>query len=62
MADDAVPFWLALGGVVVGLAVMVVGILQDVGQSLNAPMIAGGVVLLAAVGVLTGWAMRLEPA
>ncbi|WP_255150221.1 hypothetical protein [Halorarius halobius] len=62
MADDAVPFWLTVGGIVVGLAIMVVGIVQDAGQSLNLPMLAGGVVLLVAVGVLSGWAMRLEPA
>lgn len=62
MADDQLPLVLTLGGIVLGLVILVLGVMQNAGQALNALMVVGGVVVLAAVGVLAGWAMRLEPA
>lgn len=62
MADDTVPFALTLAGIVLGLAILVLGVMQNAGQALNALMVVGGVIVLAAVGVLAGWALRLEPA
>lgn len=61
MEDDVVPFALTLAGIVVGLAILVLGVMQNAGQSLNALMVVGGVVVLAAVGVLAGWSFSLEP-
>jgi hypothetical protein len=62
MEDETLPLALTLGGIVLGLAVMVVGVMQNAGQALNVPMVVGGVVVLAAIGVLTGWGLSLEPA
>lgn len=62
MADGQLPLVLTIGGIVLGLAVLVFGVMQNAGQALNAPMVVGGVIVLAAVGLLAGWAMRLEPA
>lgn len=62
MADDLLPFGLTLGGIVIGLVILVLGVMQNAGQSLNALMVIGGAIALAAVGVLAGWALRLEPA
>lgn len=62
MATENLPFGLTLGGIALGIAVLLAGVLQNAGQSLNALMVAGGAILLAGVGVLVLWMLRLEPA
>ncbi|MFB6104106.1 MAG: hypothetical protein ABEJ57_03350 [Halobacteriaceae archaeon] len=47
-------YLLAVLGVVVGQAIMLYGVFQTSGEHLNAPMALGGVVVLAAIGVLAG--------
>ena len=44
-------------GIFLGLIVLLLGVLQDAGQSLNSLTLAGGAVMLVAVWVLTTWEM-----
>lgn len=62
MADDMLPFGLTLGGLVLGLAILILGVMQNNGQALNGLMIVGGAVAAAGVSVLVVWMSRLEPA
>lgn len=60
MVNEAANFGISVLGTIVGLAILLFGVSQNAGQSLNTPMIAGGVIVLAAMGVLTAWLFRLE--
>lgn len=62
MADDLLPFGLTLGGLVLGLLILILGVMQNNGQALNGLMVVGGAVAAAGVGVLVLWLGRLEPA
>ncbi|WP_255196527.1 hypothetical protein [Halorarius litoreus] len=62
MADDMLPFGLTLGALVVGLAILILGVMQNNGQALNGLMIVGGAIAAAGMGVLVTWIGRLEPA
>lgn len=58
--DESTTFALATLAVVVGLAILLVGVYQTAGQAVNTPMIAGGVVILAGLGALTAGVLGLE--
>lgn len=60
MVNERFNFGALVVGIVVGLAILIVGVLQNAGQELNALMIAGGVVVLAAFGLYTRWIMSLD--
>lgn len=62
MADDLLPFGLTLGGLVLGLLILILGVMQNNGQALNGLMVVGGAVAAAGVSVLVLWLGRLEPA
>jgi hypothetical protein len=53
MVDDSVMFGASLVGLFVGLAVMLYGVTLTAGQSMNTPMIVGGLIVLGAVGAMT---------
>lgn len=60
MVNERLNFVLSMLGLVVGLAILLFGVAQNAGQSLNEAMIVGGVVVLAAFAGYTQWIMRLE--
>lgn len=63
MVDERLNFAVSMLGLVVGLAILLFGVMQNAGQSLNEAMIVGGVVVLAAFAIYTRWIMGLdEPA
>lgn len=51
---------MSMAGIVVGLVVMLAGVFQTAGQSVNALVAAGGAIVLLAMGVLTLGVMRLD--
>lgn len=57
MDGDTLRLLLTTGGVVLGLVVMLYGVSLTAGQSMNAFMLAGGGIVLLAIGVLTAWEM-----
>jgi len=60
MADESTVFGLATLGVIAGSAILIFGVLQNNGEHLNAIMLAGGVVVLAAAGLLTAGVAGIE--
>lgn len=62
MATEARTFGLASLLVVAGMAVMLYGVSLNNGEAPNGPIMAGGAVMLAAIGVLTMGVMAAEPA
>lgn len=59
---DSVTFGVSTLGTVLGLLILLVGVQQTSGQSINALVAAGGVVALAAIAVLTVGVIRLDEA
>ena len=53
MADESTTFGLATLGVIAGSAIMLAGVQQTHGEHLNPIILAGGVLILAAGGLLT---------
>lgn len=53
-------FAFSLGGMLVGLAIMLVGVYETHGAAVNELMMLGGVIALAALVALTGGILRLE--
>lgn len=49
-------------GIVVGLVVLLYGVALDAGQSLNGIMVAGGVIVLVSMAVMTLNTVRQSPA
>lgn len=62
MANQSGTFGLATLLVVAGLLVMLYGVSLNNGTAFNTPMVAGGVVVAAAIGLLVWAVSRLEPA
>lgn len=60
MTDESRLFGLSLVGVLAGLGVLIYGVTLNNGEELNEIMLAGGVVVLAAFGLLTLGVARLE--
>ena len=60
MAKESMVFGLATLGVIAGSAILIFGVLQNNGEHLNAIMLAGGLVVLAATGLLTAGVSGLE--
>ncbi|MDY6764393.1 MAG: hypothetical protein SV377_01690 [Halobacteria archaeon] len=58
--DEESPPVIATLLIVVGLAILLYGVSLNSGQSINMPMIAGGVVVLVAMGIFAGGLMMLE--
>lgn len=53
-------YWVSMIGTIVGLAVMLFGVYQTHGQSVNGPMIVGGLVALGALLLLTAGIIRVD--
>lgn len=60
MGTGSSTFGLAVALLVGGLLVMLYGVTLNAGESLNTPMLAGGAIVVVAVGVLTYGVMSLE--
>lgn len=60
MVDERLNFAVSMLGLVVGLGILLFGVAQNAGQSLNEAMIVGGVVVLAAFAAYTRWIMSLD--
>ena len=60
MVNETRDFGLATLLTVVGLAVMLWGVSLNNGTAFNEPMIVGGVVVAAGIGLITVAVMRLE--
>jgi high-affinity Fe2+/Pb2+ permease len=60
MADESTVFGLSLAGVLAGLGVLIYGVTLNNGEELNEIMLAGGILVLAAFGLLTLGVARLE--
>ena len=60
MDGDTRNLLVTTGGVVAGLVVMLYGVSLTAGESTNAFMIAGGAIVVVAVGVLATWEMGSE--
>lgn len=55
---ETATFWLATLGTVLGLVILLYGVSLNSGAALNTPILAGGVVMIAAVGLHTAGIMR----
>lgn len=53
-------YLLSVVGVVVGQAIMLYGVYLTSGETMNAPMVIGGLIALAAVGALTAGLFQEE--
>jgi len=62
MADQSTVFGLATLGVIAGSAVLLYGVQQTHGEELNAIILAGGVIILAATGILSLSVAKLDGA
>ncbi len=60
MVNESVTFGLSTLGVIGGLVILLWGVSLNSGQALNAPVVAGGVVVLLAFGLLTTGVARLD--
>lgn len=60
MVNESVTFGMSGLGVIVGLAIMLYGVYLESGMELNPLVLAGGVIVLAAFGLLTAGVARLE--
>jgi hypothetical protein len=60
MAEESTVFGLATLGVIAGSAILIFGVMQNNGEHLNAIMLAGGIVVIAAAGLLTAGVSGLE--
>lgn len=60
MGTGSSTFGLAVALLVGGLLVMLYGVSLTAGESLNTPMLAGGTIVVVAVGVLTYGVLSLE--
>ena len=60
MPSDNVVFGSLIVAVAIGLASLVYGMQVSAGQAMNTPAIAGGVVILAAIGLLVLRIVGLE--
>ncbi len=56
------PFTASVLAYALGLAVLLYGVYQTAGQSVNAAMAVGGVVVIAATAVLANAVIRLDEA
>jgi len=62
MASDSIPFVASIVLTLVGMAIILYGVSLNYGESINMPMMAGGVVLLLGIGVLTQWVIAVDEA
>jgi len=62
MVNESFTFGLATVLLLGGLAVMLFGVSLNAGQALNAPLIAGGIVIVAAIGILSAGILGLDEA
>jgi hypothetical protein len=60
MVNETRDFGLATLLTVVGLVVMLWGVSLDNGMAMNEPMIVGGLIVAAGIGLITVAVMRLE--
>ncbi len=60
MVNESTMFGASLVGIMTGLGVLIYGVTLNNGEELNEIMLAGGVVVLAAFGLLTLGVARLE--
>lgn len=60
MVNDRTPFVLTILLTVIGLGIILYGVTLNYGAEFNGPMIAGGVVLLLGIGVLTAWIISVD--
>ena len=60
MANDSIPFAASIVLTLVGMGVILYGVSLNYGESLNMPMVAGGVVLLLGIGILTQWIIAVD--
>lgn len=60
MVNESVTFGMSGLGVIVGLAIMLYGVYLESGMELTTPVIVGGVIVLAAFGLLTAGVARLD--
>jgi high-affinity Fe2+/Pb2+ permease len=60
MADDSTVFGLSLVGVLAGLAVLIYGVTLTNGEHLNELILAGGIIVLLAFGLLTAGVAWLD--
>lgn len=60
MVSERAAFGSVVAGITVGLAFLVYGMWLSAGQAWNTPAIAGGVVVLAALAVMTVRVMALD--
>lgn len=60
MADESRMLGLATIGVIIGAGVLLYGVKQTNGETLNAVMVAGGAVILIATGLLSAAVSRLD--
>ncbi|WP_226012103.1 hypothetical protein [Halomicrobium salinisoli] len=62
MVEGAGPFAASVLAYVLGLAVLLYGVYQTAGQSVNAAMAVGGLVVVAATAVLANAVIRIDEA
>ena len=62
MANDSPAFIVSTLTVVVGLLIMLYGVSLTSGEELTTFTIAGGLIVLAAIGIHTGALLRMEDA
>jgi len=60
MPEESTVFGIATLGVIAGCAVLIFGVTLNNGEELNAVMLAGGLVVLAAGGLLTAGVAGLD--
>jgi len=60
MASDSTVFGLSFAGVIAGLGVLIYGVTLTNGEHLNSLMLAGGVIVLLAFGLLTAGVARMD--
>jgi len=60
MVNESATFTGAMLVLVVGLAILLYGVSLNSGQSLNTEMLAGGVVIVVAMGIHTAGVMALD--
>ena len=62
MASDSIPFVASIVLTLAGMGIILYGVSLNYGESINPPMVAGGVVLLLGIGVLTQWVIAVDEA
>jgi hypothetical protein len=60
MDEDSRTFGLSMALTLGGLAILLYGVSLTSGQAANVPMIAGGAIIVVAIGILSAGVMNLD--